>query len=64
MLQGQSQAASFSSASCARAIINARRISRVVYVSPYYEDARRGRDLPRGADILREAGLEVVQWPA
>ncbi|SEJ90212.1 Deoxycytidylate deaminase [Deinococcus reticulitermitis] len=51
-------------ASCARAIINARRISRVVYVSPYYEDARRGRDLPRGADILRDAGVEVVQWPA
>lgn len=49
-------------ANCARAVINTRRISRVVFGSPYYEEARRERSLPRGADILREAGVEVVQW--
>ena len=49
-------------ANCARAIINSRRVSKVFYGEPYYEEARKNLGLPRGSEILSEAGVEVSQW--
>lgn len=46
-------------ASCARLIVNSRRITRVVYGYPYEETARLSAGLPSGAEILRAAGIEV-----
>lgn len=48
---------------CARLIINSRRVSRVVYAVPYREEARAEAGLPFGADILRAAGIEVIYAP-
>lgn len=43
---------------CALLILAARHINRVVFETPYAGDGKRRR----GADILREAGVEVMQW--
>ncbi|MPY67698.1 deoxycytidylate deaminase [Deinococcus sp. SDU3-2] len=43
---------------CALAILAARHINRVVYAQAYAGDGKRRR----GAEILREAGVEVVAW--
>lgn len=48
---------------CARLIINSRRVSRVIYAVPYREEARAATGLPYGADILRAAGIEVIHAP-
>ncbi|NLE98186.1 MAG: deoxycytidylate deaminase [Propionibacterium sp.] len=47
-------------ATCARLIINSRRVSRVVFRIGYTEVARADAGLPSGARILRAAGLTVV----
>ena len=49
-------------ANCARAILNTRRIGRVVYAKPYVEAERLKRNLPRGSEILRTGGLECISW--
>lgn len=49
---------------CARLIINSRRVSRVIYAAAYTEDVRVSQGLPSGADILRSAGIEVVHVSA
>lgn len=46
-------------ATCARLIVNARRVARVVYAAPYREVGRVNAGLPSGADILEAAGIEV-----
>lgn len=46
-------------ATCARLIINSRRVTRVVYEQGYTEVARADVGLPSGAEILRDAGLLV-----
>lgn len=46
-------------ATCARLIINSRRVTRVVYSTGYTEQARSDAGLPSGAQILCEAGLAV-----
>ncbi len=46
-------------AACARLIVNSRRVSRVLYATPYTEEARLTAGLPSGGDILRSAGIEV-----
>lgn len=43
---------------CALLILAARHIKRVVYQTPYAGDGKRRR----GSEILREAGIEVVEW--
>ena len=48
---------------CARLIVNSRRISRVIYAAPYREEARAEAGLPFGADILRSAGIKVIHAP-
>lgn len=48
-------------ATCARLIVNSRRVGRVVYDSSYTEVARRDSGLPSGATILAESGVEVSQ---
>lgn len=45
---------------CARLIINSRRVARVIYATAYTEEARVAQGLPSGADILKAAGIEVV----
>ena len=50
-------------ATCARLIVNSRRVIRVVYAIPYTEAAREVSGLPSGAEILRVAGLIVEQGP-
>ena len=47
-------------ATCARLIVNSRRVSRVVYGVPYSEETRVAGGLPSGADILRSSGIEVL----
>ena len=47
-------------ATCARLIVNSRRVSRVVYGIPYSEETRVAGGLPSGADILRSSGIEVL----
>ncbi len=42
---------------CALLILAARHVRRIVLANPY---AMPGR--PRGSDLLREAGLEVIEW--
>ncbi|MDO5093356.1 MAG: deaminase [Propionibacteriaceae bacterium] len=49
-------------ATCARLIVNSRRVRRVVYVTSYQEQVRREAGLPSGAEILTAAGLVVEQW--
>ncbi|MFN8195365.1 MAG: deaminase [Nocardioidaceae bacterium] len=46
-------------ATCARLIINSRRVSRVVYEVSYTEQARQDSGLPSGEQILRDAGITV-----
>ena len=46
-------------AACARLIVNSRRITRVLYVTPYEEATRAAKSLPSGPDLLRAAGIEV-----
>ncbi|MDO5501096.1 MAG: deaminase, partial [Propionibacteriaceae bacterium] len=46
-------------ATCARLIVNSRRVTRVVYETGYAEVARTEAGLPSGAQILRDAGLTV-----
>lgn len=48
-------------ATCARLIINSRRVTRVVYDTGYTEVARATSGLPSGAAILRAAGIAVAQ---
>lgn len=50
-------------ATCARLIVNSRRITRVVYAAEYTETARRDAGLPSGAQVLRGAGLIVEPAP-
>lgn len=49
-------------ATCARLIVNCRRVRRVVFANPYTEQIRQERGLPSGARILQDAGLTVEQW--
>ena len=44
---------------CARLIVNSRRIVRVLFDAEYREDARAEAGLPSGAGILQAAGIEV-----
>lgn len=46
-------------ATCARLIVNSRRIRRVVFRTPYTEHVRAQAGLPSGARILADAGLAV-----
>ena len=46
-------------ATCARLIVNYRRISRVLFAQNYTEQTRVGAGLPSGAGILEAAGIEV-----
>lgn len=46
-------------ATCARLIVNSRRVSRVVYSTGYTEAVRADAGLPSGAQILRDAGIVV-----
>ncbi|ACO47338.1 deaminase [Deinococcus deserti] len=46
-------------ATCARLIVNSRRVGRVAFASPYSETSRVQSGLPSGAEILRSAGIEV-----
>lgn len=48
-------------ATCARLIINSRRVTRVVYDVGYTEQARHDSGLPSGAQILRDAGITVAR---
>ncbi len=50
-------------ATCARLIVNSRRVTRVVYAISYTESNREANGLPSGAEILRAAGLIVEQVP-
>ncbi len=49
-------------ATCARLIVNSRRVARVVYEQPYTEVARSQAGLPSGAQILATAGVTVERW--
>ncbi|NLJ54405.1 MAG: deoxycytidylate deaminase [Intrasporangiaceae bacterium] len=51
-------------ATCARLIVNSRRVRRVVYESTYTEVVRSDSGLPSGAAILRHSEIEVDQAPA
>ena len=51
-------------ATCARLIVNSRRVCRVLYASPYKEQNRVDAQLPSGAEILRAAGVEVSAFDA
>ncbi|WP_203568301.1 deaminase [Aestuariimicrobium ganziense] len=46
-------------ATCARLIVNSRRVVRVVYATAYAEQARVESGLPSGAQILTAAGIQV-----
>ncbi|GHF93447.1 deoxycytidylate deaminase [Deinococcus piscis] len=48
-------------ATCARLIVNSRRIGRVLFAQNYTEEVRVGAGLPSGAGILEAAGIEVQQ---
>lgn len=48
-------------ATCARLIINSRRVTRVRYANAYLEQSRAEAGLPSGAEILRQAGIDVAQ---
>lgn len=45
---------------CARLIINSRRVSKVVFDKVYREPPREKQHLPSGQDILLSAGIEVI----
>lgn len=51
-------------ATCARLIVNSRRVRRVVYEEAYREAARIAAGLPSGAGILASADLLVERWDA
>ena len=51
-------------ATCARLIVNSRRVRRVLYASPYKEQNRVEAQLPSGAEILQAAGLQVSAFDA
>lgn len=51
-------------ATCARLIVNSRRVRRVLYAAPYKEQNRVDAQLPSGAEILRAAGVEVSAFDA
>ncbi|GGK27261.1 deoxycytidylate deaminase [Deinococcus malanensis] len=46
-------------ATCARLIVNSRRVGRVAFAAVYSETSRVQSGLPSGAEILRSAGIEV-----
>lgn len=46
-------------ATCARLIVNSRRVTRVVYETCYAEVVRSEAGLPSGSQILRDAGVAV-----
>lgn len=46
-------------ATCARLIVNSRRVRRVLYEVPYKEQIREEAGLPSGAEILGAAGIQV-----
>lgn len=46
-------------ATCARLIVNSRRVSRVVYEQRYTESARATAGLPSGEEILQASGVAV-----
>lgn len=50
-------------ATCARLIINSRRVTRVVFEVGYTEVVRSDVGLPSGAQILRDAGVAVELAP-
>lgn len=49
-------------ATCARLIVNSRRVRRVVYDVAYTEQVRAASGLPSGADILTASGVAVERW--
>lgn len=49
-------------ATCARLIVNSRRVRRVVYDTPYTEEIRKESGLPSGAEILAASGILVERW--
>lgn len=51
-------------ATCARLVVNSRRVRRVVFETSYTEQVREESGLPSGAEILRAAGLIVEQRDA
>ncbi|MDU7360801.1 MAG: deaminase [Propionibacteriaceae bacterium] len=51
-------------ATCARLIVNSRRVRRVLYASPYKEQNRVDAQLPSGAEILQASGVEVSAFDA
>ena len=51
-------------ATCARLIVNSRRVRRVVYQNEYTEQVRAASGLPSGAAILAASGVAVERWDA
>ena len=51
-------------ATCARLIVNSRRVRRVVYPNEYTEQVRSASGLPSGAAILAASGVAVERWAA
>lgn len=51
-------------ATCARLIVNSRRVVRVLFATEYKEQARLDANLPSGADILRAAGITTTMVSA
>ncbi|NLT31412.1 MAG: deoxycytidylate deaminase [Propionibacterium sp.] len=49
-------------ATCARLIVNSRRVVRVVYEIDYTETSRAEAGLPSGARILADSGVTVLRW--
>lgn len=49
-------------ATCARLVVNSRRVRRVVYVTSYTEQVRQDAGLPSGAEILIAADIIVERW--
>ena len=49
-------------ATCARLVVNSRRVRRVVYVTSYTEQVRQDAGLPSGAEILTAADIIVERW--
>ncbi|HZK05526.1 MAG TPA: deaminase [Actinomycetaceae bacterium] len=46
-------------ATCARLIVNSRRVRRLVFDTPYTEEIRMSWGLPSGQQILEESGIQV-----
>lgn len=51
-------------ATCARLIVNSRRVRRVVFDTEYTEQVRAASGLPSGAAILAASGVVVERWDA